>query len=202
MPKTIRDAVRITKELGHRYLWVDQYCISQRNDAHKDQQIRNIGKTYQGAALTNVAASSTSSHSGIAGISSDRETGLKTCEVDGRVVLKILRTEPIAYTHASPWWQRAWTLQEGFLSKRLLVFTDQEVSFYRKDCLDGVSLWSGAHREPPHHAVEKPKARLWALQTHRHQLIQRPRLHANRRTHGPAGVPTFGGTVHHTAYEF
>jgi hypothetical protein len=31
LPRTIADAVYVTMKLGYRYLWVDKYCIDQRD---------------------------------------------------------------------------------------------------------------------------------------------------------------------------
>lgn len=152
MPKTIRDAVTITKELGYRYLWVDQYCISQGDAAQKQQQIRNMDRIYRGADITIVAASGASSEAGIHGISPDRISIFQTFKIGGRVVSTI-KSEPVLETIRSRWWQRAWTFQEAFLSKRLLVFTQFETSFYCQttawtESLGGLEHITSSHGVP------------------------------------------------------
>jgi len=110
LPKTVRDAVTITKELGYRYLWVDQYCIDQQNGTHKEEQIRNMDKIYQGADMTLVAASGNSKHAGISGVSLKRKSRHEIWELGDRVVYKSTFTDPVGTVHySSAWWKRAWT---------------------------------------------------------------------------------------------
>lgn len=70
--KTVMDTIKVTKEKCYRYLWVDKHCISQDDGAHKEEQIRNMHKIYQGADLTIVAASGNSMHADIEGVSIER----------------------------------------------------------------------------------------------------------------------------------
>jgi hypothetical protein len=53
---TIADAVELTRQMGERYLWVDQLCIVQDELKMKDQQINSMDKIYRSAALTIVIA--------------------------------------------------------------------------------------------------------------------------------------------------
>jgi len=111
LPNTVKDAVTITKKLGYRYLWVDQLCINQEDGAHKEQQIRNMDKIYQGADMTLVAAGGDSKHAGIAGIGAQRKSQHKMFEADGdRAIYSSMFLDPIAdVRYHSVWWTRAWT---------------------------------------------------------------------------------------------
>ena len=110
LPKTVKDAITITKELGYRYLWADQCCIDQKNGAHKEEQIRNMDKIYQGADMTLVAASGGSKHAGIIGVSAERKSRHEIWELGDRVVYTSTLTDPVdTVRYFSAWWKRAWT---------------------------------------------------------------------------------------------
>ncbi|KAL1950055.1 hypothetical protein VTO73DRAFT_5177 [Trametes versicolor] len=57
LPATIRDAIRLTKLLGFRALWVDSLCIVQDSDEDKAHEIGRMHHIYRHAHLTIVAAS-------------------------------------------------------------------------------------------------------------------------------------------------
>jgi hypothetical protein len=58
MPKSIQDAVVLTRELGFRYIWVDALCIVQ--DSREDflREAAVMGDVYSLAALTIAAKDS------------------------------------------------------------------------------------------------------------------------------------------------
>lgn len=68
LPKTIRDAILMTRELGIRYLWVDALCIIQPTDGNSsDWDIESLcmGTYYQNAILTFAAAMGSDSSDGL-----------------------------------------------------------------------------------------------------------------------------------------
>ncbi|KAH7078130.1 heterokaryon incompatibility protein-domain-containing protein [Paraphoma chrysanthemicola] len=128
-PQTITDAMIVTRKLGYRYLWVDQYCVDQTDDAHKETQIRHMDQIYKGAEVTIVAASGDSKHYGLPGVSSSRNPFEEVIKHSDRLIF-CSYLEPIIAVAATPWFKRAWTFQEGYLSRRLLIFTDEQTSFH------------------------------------------------------------------------
>ncbi|KAK3371063.1 heterokaryon incompatibility protein-domain-containing protein [Lasiosphaeria ovina] len=56
VPRTIGDALQGTLRLGLRYLWVDQYCIDQSDEADLEQQISVMDMAYNLATVTIIAA--------------------------------------------------------------------------------------------------------------------------------------------------
>jgi hypothetical protein len=42
IPKTVRDAIIVTNNLGYRYLWVDEFCIDQNDETHRLDQIQKM----------------------------------------------------------------------------------------------------------------------------------------------------------------
>ncbi|KAJ4423588.1 hypothetical protein N0V82_001754 [Gnomoniopsis sp. IMI 355080] len=65
LPQTIQDAIRVTRELKVRYLWVDALCIIQ--DSFDDDWPREAGRMpeiYKNAVVTISAAAAVDSHQG------------------------------------------------------------------------------------------------------------------------------------------
>jgi hypothetical protein len=55
-PKTITDAVHVTKAMGEKYLWVDRLCIDQENPAEKAALVPRMDDIYAAAEFTIVNA--------------------------------------------------------------------------------------------------------------------------------------------------
>ena len=69
IPLTIRDAIRVMREIGMRYLWVDSLCIVQDDDPdEKIKHIKLMDVVYSAADLVIVAAGSENANAGIAGL--------------------------------------------------------------------------------------------------------------------------------------
>jgi hypothetical protein len=66
-PRTIQDAIDLTRALGFQYLWVDALCIVQDESEIKDLLISNMDAVYGHAALTIVAASGLDADAGLGG---------------------------------------------------------------------------------------------------------------------------------------
>jgi hypothetical protein len=64
LPKTFQDAVRITRSLGIRYLWIDCLCIIQDDPQDWEQQAAAMSSVYRHAYLTISASASSDSTSG------------------------------------------------------------------------------------------------------------------------------------------
>ncbi|RSM02034.1 hypothetical protein CEP52_008197 [Fusarium oligoseptatum] len=60
LPKTIQDAVRVVRNIGLRYLWVDALCIQQDSDEDKTAEISRM-ETYYGSATVTICAAAASS---------------------------------------------------------------------------------------------------------------------------------------------
>ncbi|KAF2799255.1 hypothetical protein K505DRAFT_266024, partial [Melanomma pulvis-pyrius CBS 109.77] len=56
LPRTIQDAVTVTRGLGLRYLWVDSLCIIQDSQEDIEQEIGKMQYVYENAYVTVVAA--------------------------------------------------------------------------------------------------------------------------------------------------
>lgn len=127
VPSVISDAMEVAVSLGFSYLWVDRYCIDQKSAAKHDQ-ISQMDRIYQGAELTIFATAGDDPSYGLPGVSSRAKRQQHSCSVGD---LDIIHTMPHPHRaiEASAWSTRAWTFQEGILSRRRLVFTDDQVYF-------------------------------------------------------------------------
>jgi hypothetical protein len=68
VPLTIKDAIHVMREIGIRYLWVDNLCIVQDNLEQKTETIKTMDLVYSAADLVIVAAGSVDAYTGISGI--------------------------------------------------------------------------------------------------------------------------------------
>ena len=127
IPSVISDAMIVTLELGWQYLWVDRYCIGQ-NDEEKHFQINQMDKVYLCAVITVVAAAGESANYGLPGVSNTLRRAQPCAVVRGQVLASTMRSAREAIG-SSRWATRGWTYQEAALSKKRLVFTDDQVFF-------------------------------------------------------------------------
>jgi len=127
-PLVVRDSSKVTIALGRRYLWVDRYCIDQSNAEEQAHQIRNMSHIYQAAEVTIVAAAGADADHELPGVSvCPRVQARRACLPKFNLISLLPRAEE--GIEDSKWATRAWTYQEGLLSRRRLFFTSHEMCF-------------------------------------------------------------------------
>ncbi|KAH9882935.1 hypothetical protein J1614_000301 [Plenodomus biglobosus] len=127
-PQTIQDAVTVTKQLGYSWLWVDQYCMDQNNKPEFQHQLQQMDAVYRQAVVTLIAAAGSHADYGLPGVSRClRRPSLSVTHPHGH--LSAIRGVPDLSLHGCKWASRAWTYQEGLLSTKRLVFTDDQLYF-------------------------------------------------------------------------
>ncbi|KAK8867456.1 heterokaryon incompatibility protein [Apiospora arundinis] len=142
--KTISDAIKVTRRLGLRYLWVDSLCIIQKpragdgdsdasqTQADESKEFEQMSIIYGHASVVIIATGGEDAQAGLAGVSRPREPVQVAREVRPGVNVLL----PIQYDKSYGRWDtRAWTLQEKLLSKRMLVFGKDHVAFH---CRHGI----------------------------------------------------------------
>jgi hypothetical protein len=127
-PKVIESAITVTKELGMRYLWVDKYCIDQRNDVEEHDQISKMDTIYRGSAVTIISAAGDDENYCLPGTDNELRCCRPSIQV-GSTTLVFMHGHPSHSITAAKWSSRAWTYQEAVLSRRRLVFTEEQVYF-------------------------------------------------------------------------
>ena len=131
LPNTIIDAMRATRLLGERYLWVDSLCIVQDEEAKKSAQIEQMWAIYAGACVTIVAAQGQDAGHGLPRLPGSTWSGKLVQQFfnigdDEPVIERVFSLEQNNNQQA-PWYNRAWTFQELLFSKRLIIFEKNSV---------------------------------------------------------------------------
>ncbi|EQB53798.1 hypothetical protein CGLO_06457 [Colletotrichum gloeosporioides Cg-14] len=140
LPQTITDAIRVTKEAGLRYLWVDALCILRDEPEDKAKIISKMGLIYGGSTMTIVATTNVDPHDGLAGMgTAHRPVAQNTAKIQGMTLAVGLHDprRPISDIESSVWDSRAWTFQERALSKRSVHFTRSQMVF---KCVHGAVM--------------------------------------------------------------
>ena len=128
-PKVVNHSIDVTQALHFRYLWIDRYCIDQSNDIDKDSQIRQMDLIYSGAQMTIIAAAGQDPHHGLPGVGGTLRKKKQPHLKFGDYTIISTLSHPKPLVERSKWASRGWTYQEGLLSKRRLIFTEQQVFF-------------------------------------------------------------------------
>ncbi|KUJ13158.1 HET-domain-containing protein [Mollisia scopiformis] len=129
LPKTIFDALHLLSEMGERYLWADALCIVQDDDTELAEQTSQMDLVYARAVFTIIVASGTNANAGLPGLHANTRSALQgSIRIDDKYSL----TQTVAQGNAthlaqSTWNSRGWTFQERLLSRRVLIFTPEQV---------------------------------------------------------------------------
>lgn len=157
LPRTFRDASRVTQMLDIRYLWIDSLCIVQDSSADWQKEAAQMDSVYRKAHLTLAAASSTDSEGGLY-IDDNLATMVRTVDVPivprGIEKCKLRPQDRPELFESSPLRHRAWILQESILSRRTVYFTKDQLIW---ECRTKHHLEDGKwkHRDHPAHLKEK-----------------------------------------------
>jgi hypothetical protein len=138
LPKTIRDAIDITRALNERFLFVDAVCIIQPEDDDKEDWVREaprMGVYYENALVTIAATGSSDSSEGLLTERPAQRYPVRACVLEAWPDPTNPEEPPqeICINPSIPtWWSaiiqaplytRGWTMQERALSGRILHFS-------------------------------------------------------------------------------
>ncbi|KAK0643203.1 heterokaryon incompatibility protein-domain-containing protein [Cercophora newfieldiana] len=142
LPRTIQDAMALTRAVGFRYLWVDALCLTQDDPDELETGISVMDGIYECSWFTLVAAGGGNADFGLPGVTQEGRGRQNLCvEVapNVRVGVHITLDELLAH---SVYRTRAWTFQEEHLSRRVLYFVDNKIAF-RCRRLELTETWTG-----------------------------------------------------------
>jgi hypothetical protein len=128
LPRVIKDSIKVTKALGYRYLWIDKFCIDQDAADLKHDQIQQMDAIYANSQLTIIGAAGQDESYGLPGVGARNRPHRFIAKLDGATVLWN-PNDPHEAISQSHWSTRGWTFQEALLSRRRMVFTEDQVYF-------------------------------------------------------------------------
>ena len=133
LPDLYRDAVKVTRQLGVNYLWIDSLCIIQDSDDDWSKEAASMGDIFQFSYLTLYALDSQDCHQGILvrrSLSAVNGANL-LYQRSADTPLQQLRQDVF---RSSSLCQRAWALQERLLSPRILYYSTIEMFWECLEC--------------------------------------------------------------------
>ncbi|PPQ95893.1 hypothetical protein CVT26_015579 [Gymnopilus dilepis] len=129
IPQTIRDAIRVTRELNFRYLWVDSLCIIQNDKEIQEACISKMDLVYGGGYLTIIAATGEDAHAGLPGVRPGTRGTEQTIVEIGPSFRLAFSPKSQDYMRTSKYFRRGWTFQEQQFTKRSLLFIGGQVVY-------------------------------------------------------------------------
>ncbi|TRX90923.1 hypothetical protein FHL15_008128 [Xylaria flabelliformis] len=139
LPRTIQDAIIVTRKLGQRYLWIDALCIIQDSKLDWEIESANMASVYRSSLLTLIAATASAASDGFLNQEHNAsETKSPYHQAwyndNGDETILAARVVPDFESHtedadddALPVSLRGWTLQEQKLSTRTISYRRQEL---------------------------------------------------------------------------
>lgn len=147
LPGNLRDAVKATRLLGLRYLWIDSLCILQDSKADWAHESQFMNLVYKHAHVVIAAIASPCQSEGfIKQRSLGPDVPFEILVDTGKEKEKkkiYLRATDTDLTHfqsdveAAAWNDRAWTLQERYLARRIVYFSERKLYF---ECRTGYQV--------------------------------------------------------------
>lgn len=134
LSKTLRDAINVTRGFEERYLWIDSLCIEQDNELDRHEQINMMDRIFGNALLTIVAADADNADAGLGGVERGSRHIHQISEEIQPDIRIMLPLPPLKELNSSPWAQRAWTFQERLYSRRLVIFTQDQIYWRCHKC--------------------------------------------------------------------
>ncbi|KAK7424524.1 hypothetical protein QQX98_000489 [Neonectria punicea] len=137
LPPTFRDAIRVVRDLGIQYLWIDSLCIIQDSNEDWQQEARTMLKGYE-HAICNIAATHSPNSSG--GLFTERNSqtlGSGAVDMDNGVLTgRFHLIDEDYFTREiddAPLNCRCWVAQERIISSRIIHFASEQVIW---DCAE------------------------------------------------------------------
>lgn len=136
LPATFKDAARVTRALGHRYLWIDSLCIIQGDGGDFQQEAKNMEVYYSGAYCVIAASCASSHYAGFLHERKKRDYVALRREVDQAPFYISQNIDDFKCDVLNGALnRRGWVLQEHALARRTIFFAENQTYW---ECGHGV----------------------------------------------------------------
>ena len=136
LPKTFRDAIHVTQNLGVQYLWIDSLCIIQNDEKDWESESKLMEQVFGSAYATIAASCASGTDDGFLKARIERRCVTMTNNASGS---KFYLCNAIDDFHndvdQGELNKRGWVLQERALSRRTIYFTEKQTYW---ECGEGV----------------------------------------------------------------
>jgi heterokaryon incompatibility protein (HET) len=122
LPRTLQDAIKVTRAVKVPYLWIDALCIIQDDASDKEREMACMQQIFQKSYLTIAAACSANSDEGIFTVFTENPPFVSLPIIFDENQASSLLLSERKPGQMEPLHERAWVLQEIVLSPRLLIF--------------------------------------------------------------------------------
>ena len=139
LPKVIKDAMELVKNLGEKYLWLDAYCILQEDEKEVAHFVGKMDLVYAGALMTVIVGAGENADSGLPGMGDWQRKPIQGSVKIGKNLglMQSVLQGLSRHLQYSRWNTRGWTFQERLLSRRALIFTQDQLYW---EC--GTKMWA------------------------------------------------------------
>jgi hypothetical protein len=135
LPKTFQDIVRVTRELGIEYLWIDSLCIIQWNEKDWQCEAGRMEGVFASAYCTIAATSAVDSNAGFLARNTSTEY-VRVQDAAGNQVCICTHMDDFENdVEQAGLNKRAWVMQERVLAKRTIHFSANQTYW---ECGEGV----------------------------------------------------------------
>ncbi|KAK3294457.1 heterokaryon incompatibility protein-domain-containing protein [Chaetomium fimeti] len=137
LPQSFRDAIRVTRWLGARYIWIDSLCIVQDDEQDWQEESAKMAGIFSGCDLAIAATRAADCDEGflqhrkegqLVMSGTHQGTPLVVFARDRTAHRGLMGTVPDPF-HELPLFQRGWCFQERLMAPRTLHFADDELFF-------------------------------------------------------------------------
>jgi Heterokaryon incompatibility protein (HET) len=115
----LETATKRAGDLGYEYIWIDQYCIDQKNKQEKNAEIKRMRDYYKNAAQVLVLLPDVTSLARIDVASTDQLIHVDAALNASRDVLKEISS--------CEWLKRVWTFQEAWVARQCVLCTQEQI---------------------------------------------------------------------------
>ncbi|KEY73455.1 hypothetical protein S7711_07484 [Stachybotrys chartarum IBT 7711] len=145
LPKTFHDAVRATRHIGLRYLWIDSLCIFQDDDEDWARESALMLDVYSNAYVVFAANRASACDGGCFHTRAPRTAFVTDIPAIGQVHTQLVSaSDEVASSFrefaSEPLSQRAWALQERVLARRVVHYSSRQMYF---ECNSGITSEDG-----------------------------------------------------------